>query len=278
MLPVVSHEVKTRRWPYVTVCLIRLNIIAFGFEASVGTRFVPFLQEWGVVPGRIQAQISTHNLFTVGSSTFLHVGFVHLLGNMWFLYVFGDAVEDAFGPWWYLGLYLASGFFGTMAFVATAGASPLPVIGASGAVSGVMAASLVLWPRARLKTPGILLLLFILGLLYELLVAAGIPSFLLRGPLLFVVSVFGLLLLTRNAGGFFAGLLPPRGHPGVGGARSVRQPPAVQRAARRRELRLCEGGGLLGARRRLRRRRHPRLGVPQAPAPAGRQALAGVTS
>ena len=51
----------------------------------------------------------------------------HLLGNMWFLYVFGDAVEDAFGPWWYLGLYLASGFFGTMAFVATAGASPLPV-------------------------------------------------------------------------------------------------------------------------------------------------------
>ena len=206
MLPVVSHEVKTRRWPYVTVCLIGLNVIAFAFEASVGTRFVPFLQEWGVVPGRIQAEITTHNLFTVGSSMFLHVGFVHLLGNMWFLYVFGDAVEDAFGPWWYLGLYLASGFFGTMAFVATAGASPLPVIGASGAISGVMAASLVLWPKARLKTPGIFLLLFILGLSYELLIAAGIPSFVLGGPFLFVVSVIGLLLLTRNAGSFFAGL------------------------------------------------------------------------
>lgn len=206
MLPVVSHEVKTRRWPYVTVCLIGLNVIAFGFEASVGIRFVPFLQEWGVVPGRIQAEITVHNLFTVGSSMFLHVGFVHLLGNMWFLYVFGDAVENAFGPWWYLGLYLASGFFGTMAFVATAGASPLPVIGASGAISGVMAASLVLWPKARLKTPGIFLLLFVLGLFYEILVAAGIPSFLLGGPFLFVVSVVGLLLLTRNAGGFFAGL------------------------------------------------------------------------
>ena len=84
MLPVVSHEVKTRRWPYVTVCLIGLNVIAFGFEASVGIRFVPFLQEWGVVPGRIQAEITAHNLFTVGSSMFLHVGFVHLLGNMWF--------------------------------------------------------------------------------------------------------------------------------------------------------------------------------------------------
>lgn len=206
MLPVVSHEVKTRRWPYVTVCLIGLNVIAFAFEASVGTRFVPFLQEWGVVPGRIQAEITVHNLFTVGSSMFLHVGFVHLLGNMWFLYVFGDAVEDAFGPWWYLGLYLASGFFGAMAFVATAGASPLPVIGASGAISGVMAASLVLWPKARLKTPGIFLLLFVLGLFYEILVAAGIPSFLLGGPFLFVVGVIGLLLLTRNAGGFFAGL------------------------------------------------------------------------
>ena len=55
---------------------------------------MPFLQVWGVVPGRIQAEITVHNLLTVGSSTFLHVGFVHLLGNMWFLYVFGDAVED----------------------------------------------------------------------------------------------------------------------------------------------------------------------------------------
>lgn len=206
MLPVVSHEVKTGRWPYVTVCLIGLNVIAFAFEASVGIRFVPFLQEWGVVPGRIQAEITTHNVFTVGSSMFLHVGFVHLLGNMWFLYVFGDAVEDAFGPWWYLGLYLASGFFGTMAFVATAGTSPLPVIGASGAVSGVMAASLVLWPRARLKTPGVLLLLFVLGLCYEILIVTGVPAFLLGGPFLFIVGVIGLLLLTRTAGGFFAGL------------------------------------------------------------------------
>jgi len=206
VLPVVSHEVHTRRWPYVTVGLIGLNVVAFAFEATVGTRFVPFLQEWGVVPGRIQAEITVHSLFTVGSSMFLHVGFVHLPGNMWFLYVFGDAVEGAFGPWWYLGLYLVSGFFGTMAFVATAGASPLPVIGASGAVSGVMAASLVLWPKARLKTPGIFLLLFILGLFYQLLIAAEIPSPLLGGPFLFIVGVIGTVLLTRSAGSLFAGL------------------------------------------------------------------------
>ncbi len=207
MLPVVSHEVKTRRWPYVTICLIGLNVLFFLFETTVGVRFVPFIQSWGVVPARIQAEITTHNLLTVGSSMFLHVGLIHLLGNMWFLYVFGDAVEDAFGPWWYLGIYLVSGFFGTMVFVATAQSSPLPVVGASGAVSGVMAASLVLWPGARLKTPGILLLLFVLGLLYELMVAIGVPSLLLGGPVFFIISVVSVILLSRGAGGFFAGLI-----------------------------------------------------------------------
>jgi membrane associated rhomboid family serine protease len=207
VLPVFSHEVKTSRWPYMTICLIGLNVLMFAFEVTVGARFVPFLQEWGVVPGRIQAEITGHNVLTVGSSMFLHVGLVHLLGNMWFLYVFGDAVEDAFGPWWYLGLYLVSGFFGTMVFVATAGKSPLPAIGASGAVSGVMAASLLLWPGAKLKTPGVFLLLYIIGLLYELMVVIGTPSWLLGGGLSFVVLTFGSMLLTRNAGGFIAGLL-----------------------------------------------------------------------
>jgi len=207
VIPVVSHEIKTRRWPYVTICLIGLNVIAFVFETTVGVRFVPFLQSWGVVPARIQAEITVHNLLTVGTSMYLHVGLVHLLGNMWFLYVFGDAVEDAFGPWWYLGIYLVSGFFGAMLFVATAHGSPLPVIGASGAVTGVMAASLVLWPKARLKTPGIFLLLYVLGLVYQFLVAIGLPGWLLGGPLLFVVGVFGTVLLTRGGGGFLNALL-----------------------------------------------------------------------
>jgi membrane associated rhomboid family serine protease len=206
VLPVFSHEVKTRRWPYVTICLMGLNVLCFVFEETMGARFIPFLQGWGVVPGRIQAEITGHNMLTIGSSMFLHVGVVHLLGNMWFLYVFGDAVEDAFGHWWYLGLYLASGFFGTMVFVATAHGSPLPVIGASGAVTGVMAASLLMWPKARLRTPGVFLLLYIIGLLYELLVVVGTPSWLLGGGLSFVVLTFGSMLLTRHAGGFVAGL------------------------------------------------------------------------
>lgn len=207
MLPVVSHEVKTRRWPYVTICLIGINLLVFVFETTVGVRFVPFLQVWGVVPARIHTEITVHNLLTVETSTFLHVGWVHVLGNMWFLYVFGDAVEDAFGRWWFLAIYLLSGFFGTMTFVATAQTSPIPAIGASGAVSGIMAASLVLWPKARLKTPAILLLLFVLLLTYEFLAAIGLPPLLLGGPVLFVISVLSVVLMSRNAGSFVSGLL-----------------------------------------------------------------------
>jgi membrane associated rhomboid family serine protease len=174
MLPVVSHEARTPRWPYVTICLIGLNVLVFAFEASLGARFVAFLQDWGIVPARINAEVTLHNVATVGTSMFLHVGVVHLLGNMWFLYVFGDAVEDALGPWWFLFLYLLCGFFGGMAFVAVHASSPLPAVGASAAVSGVMAASLVMWPRARLRVPGLLLLAFVCLILYETLAGAGV--------------------------------------------------------------------------------------------------------
>lgn len=207
MLPVVQHEVRTRRWPYVTMCLIGINLLVFVFELTVGARFVPFLQVWGVVPGRIHAEVTAHNLLTVGSSMFLHVGWLHVLGNMWFLFVFGDAVEDAFGHWWYLGLYLVSGFFGTMLFVATSGLSASPVIGASGAVTGVMAASLVLWPRARLKIPSVLLFIYVMLLLYQGLVLIGIPSLVLGGPVFFVASVILMIGLSRRYGGFMMGLL-----------------------------------------------------------------------
>jgi membrane associated rhomboid family serine protease len=206
MLPVVSHEVRTRQWPLVTVCLVGLNLLVFLFELSVGPRFVPFLQDWGLVPARVNAEVTLHNVATVVSSLFLHVSVIHLLANMWFLFVFGDAVEAALGRWWYLGLYLLSGFFGGMAILATSGGSPLPVVGASGAVSGVMAASLVLWPRARLRVPGALLLLFLLALLYALLRRAGVSGAALVVPLAFSLLLI-LAALTYAAGGLLVGLV-----------------------------------------------------------------------
>jgi len=207
MLPVTSHEVRTSRWPYVTICLIGINVIAFVFETTVGARFVPFLQEWGLVPGRVQAEVTVHNVLTVFTSLFLHVSWFHLVTNMWFLYVFGDAVEHALGRWWYLLLYLVSGFFGGMAFIATAHAAPIPGIGASGAISGVLAASLVMWPTARLRLWAPLLTVIVLLFVYRILVLIGIPPLLLGGPVLFIVGVLMTVLFMRNAGGLLRALL-----------------------------------------------------------------------
>ena len=194
MLPVVSHEAKTYRWPYATVTLIGINVLAFVFELSVGVRFVPFLQEWGLVPARVNAEVTAHNMLTLATAMFLHVGWIHLIGNMWFLFVFGDAVEDAFGWRWFLAIYLLSGFFANIAFMVATSGSSIPAIGASGAIAGVMGASLVLWPAARLKIPTIFLIAFVLYLCYDLLVAVGMPSIVLGGPIIFIVSMLGTVV------------------------------------------------------------------------------------
>jgi membrane associated rhomboid family serine protease len=191
MLPVFSHEAKTYRWPFATVTLIGVNVLAFVFELSVGARFAPFLQEWGLVPARVNAEVTVHNMLTLVTAMFLHVGWIHLIGNMWFLFVFGDAVEDAFGWRWFLALYLLSGFFANIAFMVGTSGSSIPAIGASGAIAGVMGASLVLWPAARLKIPAVLLISVVLYVCYVALVAVGMPSLLLGGPIIFIVSMLG---------------------------------------------------------------------------------------
>ena len=205
MLPVVSHEAKTGRWPLVTVCLVGLSVLVFLFELSMGPRFVPFLQDWGLVPARVNAEITAHNMATVLTSLFLHVSVIHLLSNMWFLLVFGDAVEDALGWRWFLFLYLLCGFFGGIAFMATSGDSPIPAVGASGAISGVMAASLVMWPRARLKVPGVLLLLFALSLLYEVLALLGMSPAAAGLPLAIVLFLL-VMAVVRSGRGFLRGM------------------------------------------------------------------------
>lgn len=206
MLPVTSHEARTARWPYVTICLIGLNVLVFAFEVSTGDRFVPFLQEWGVVPARINAEVTLRNVASVGTSLFLHAGVVHLFVNMWFLYVFGDAVEDAFGPWWFLFLYLLCGFFGGMAFVGVHAGSPLPAVGASGAVSGVMAASLVLWPRARLRVPGVLLIVVCALFVFTAMSGAGVG----RAWTVVLISTLALsltVIVLKVSAGFVDGMI-----------------------------------------------------------------------
>jgi len=194
MLPVYSHEARTHRWPYATIALIGVNVLAFAFELSVGPRFVPFLQEWGLVPARVNTEVTLHNILTIATAMFLHVGWIHLIGNMWFLFIFGDAVEDAFGWRWFLTIYLLSGFFANVAFMVATASSSTPAIGASGAVAGVMGASLVLWPTARLKIFSLALYLWLFYLCYEVMLAIGVPGIALGGAVLFVLSTLGSLV------------------------------------------------------------------------------------
>jgi membrane associated rhomboid family serine protease len=212
MLPVTSHEVKTGRWPFVTVAIIGVNVLVFLFEVTVGARFIPFLQDWGMVPARINAEISAHNLLTVLTSMFLHVSVIHLGFNMWFLFVFGDAVEDTLGGVWFLGLYLVSGFFGGMAILATGASSAVPAVGASGAISGVMAASLVFWPKARMRMPGSFLAAFVdlllLGRMTPAHVSTGVIVVVLMSVTVLIIGISAYLAGGLVAGAVYGNMVP----------------------------------------------------------------------
>jgi membrane associated rhomboid family serine protease len=132
--------------PVVTIALIVLNSILFLYEVSLDEYSRNhFIAQWGVVPARFQ----WNDLVT---SMFLHGGWMHLIGNMWFLWIFGDNIEDILGRWRYLVFYLACGVAAALAQVAISPESRIPMIGASGAIAGVMGAYVVKFPQARVLT------------------------------------------------------------------------------------------------------------------------------
>lgn len=134
--------------PVVTYALILLNVLAFVVELS-HPDINRFLFRWGAIPIRIANWRDDPDiLFTLVSSTFLHGGWLHLIGNMIYLSVFGDNVEDSFGHVSFLIFYLASGAIAGLVQVWFIPGSPIPSIGASGAVAAVLGAYLVLYPGA----------------------------------------------------------------------------------------------------------------------------------
>ena len=130
--------------PIVTVLLIVINILVFLFEFSLDdyTRNA-LISQFGLVPDRFAAA----NIFT---SMFLHGGWLHVLGNMWFLWIFGDNIEDILGHGKFLLFYLLCGVAAALAQVLMDPTSRLPMVGASGAIAGVMGAYMVKFPRARI--------------------------------------------------------------------------------------------------------------------------------
>jgi membrane associated rhomboid family serine protease len=176
MIP-LRDVIPSRTTPYITVTIIVLNAVAWLYEFSLPKdELNQFLYVYGVVP----AQFSAATLIT---SMFLHGGWLHVIGNMWYLWIFGDNVEDRLGHAWFIVFYLACGIVAALGQIAVDPTSALPTIGASGAIAGVMGAYFVLYPRSRVLT---LVPLFLWWEIFEL------PAVVLLG--------FWFLLQLFNAG------------------------------------------------------------------------------
>lgn len=188
--------------PTVTLLLIAVNVLVFLYEMSLP----PWIREtwvnhYALVPDQLRPAAFV-------TSMFLHGGWLHIIGNMWFLWVFGAHIEDAIGSGKYLLFYLLSGIASAAVQFAVSAGSNVPVIGASGAIAGVMGAFLVLYPRVRVLT-----LIFIFIFITTIEVPAALM--LLYWFLLNLVSGLGSLSMVSQAqgvawfahvGGFLAGM------------------------------------------------------------------------
>lgn len=147
MLPLTDENAGTILKPYVTWTLMGLCLLVFLYEFFLPMRpLVAFIFMYGAIPVEI-----THaqDLFTLVTSMFLHLSWLHLAGNMLYLHIFGNNIEDAMGHIRYLLFYLLTGVAAALAHSALAPGSPYPMIGASGAISGVMGAYIVLFPHGK---------------------------------------------------------------------------------------------------------------------------------
>jgi len=145
MIP-LRDVIPSRTVPFLTVTIIILNTLAWLYELGLPREDLPvFLQQFGVVPAYF-------SLPTLISSMFLHGSWSHVLGNMWYLWIFGDNVEDRLGHGRFLIFYLICGIAAALGQILIDPTSTLPTIGASGAIAGVMGAYFVLYPQSRVLT------------------------------------------------------------------------------------------------------------------------------
>ena len=150
MFPIGDENRGIRSRPIVTWSLIGLNILVFLFQLSLDEAdLFRFIMDWGTVPREIS---NGDDLFALVTCMFLHGGWLHIAGNMLFLWVFGDNVEDTMGHLKFLAFYLLCGIAASGLQVIVDSDSRIPLIGASGAISGVLAAYLILFPKGKIRT------------------------------------------------------------------------------------------------------------------------------
>jgi membrane associated rhomboid family serine protease len=204
MFPIGDDDTQRRTFPVVTYALIAMNVAVFLVELSGGDQFV---QEWAFIPARFRAEPAA-NAVTIFTAMFMHAGWFHLFGNMLFLWIFGDNVEDSFGHVQFLIFYLLVGIAATLAQFAMAPHSSLPNLGASGAIAGVLGAYILLFPQERVSVllgkqivamPAIV----VIGLWIALQLFSGIGTIAHTHG----TTDVGGVAYVAHIGGFFAGFL-----------------------------------------------------------------------
>jgi len=227
LLPISDDDRRLHRPGYVTILLILANLAVFFLLQRMGADS-EFTYGWSVIPLEIttgeditedqtltvdgqqievpQASGPTPIYLTILSAMFMHAGFAHLFFNLLFLWIFGDNVENRFGALTFLGFYLACGVAATVAQIALDPDGVIPNLGASGAISGVLGAYLVLFPRNRVKTLFFWYIISVpavvaIGLWIALQLVSG------YGAVMVAEETVGGVAYGAHIGGFFAGLL-----------------------------------------------------------------------
>ncbi len=149
----LRDDVPSRHFPLVTTSIVAINVVVFLFQVLAGPEASSIVALFGIVPARITTQWQNPLVvLTLFSSMFLHGGWAHLIGNIWYLWIFGDNVEDRMGRGRFLIFYTLCGLAAGLLQIVAAPRSAIPMIGASGAIAGVLGAYLLLYPRARVRT------------------------------------------------------------------------------------------------------------------------------
>ena len=196
MIP-LRDDNPAQRIPVVTRVVILANIGVWVLELSQGEGLSDFLRDWGVVPGRLMASLAGDTslpveVATVFTSMFLHGGWMHLIGNMWYLWIFGDNVEDRMGSWRFAAFYLCGGAVAALVHAALMPGSAIPTVGASGAIAAVLGAYAQAFPRARVLT--------LIPVFFFFQVIA-VPALVLLGVWFLIQFIAGTLWFDSASGG-----------------------------------------------------------------------------
>ncbi|NTW43318.1 MAG: rhomboid family intramembrane serine protease [Anaerolineaceae bacterium] len=201
MFPIGDDNSSRRTIPLVTYALIALNVIFFFFELSGGDAFI---EKWAFVPSRFLANPIGDSI-TILTSMFMHGGWVHLGGNMLYLWIFGDNVEDRYGHAKFTIFYLLCGIAATLAQLAFSIGSNIPNLGASGAIAGVLGAYILMFPKGRVNVlmgRGVIPMpaLIVIGFWIVLQLFSGIGS-------IAETTETGGVAYMAHIGGFVAGIV-----------------------------------------------------------------------